>query len=88
MTFAVFIVLVFGVFVTLLNLLPPVSAFGFDASGAVTTIIQFMRAWDFIFPIHELLILVASVISFEISIWVWHVSWRVVKFLRGHSDGA
>jgi len=88
MTFAIFIVLILGVFVTLLNLLPTVASFGFDAGTAVSTILGYMRAWDFLFPIHETLILLAGVISFEVSIWVWHVSWRIVKFLRGHSDGA
>lgn len=88
MTFAIFIVLVFGVFIALLNLLPAVSAFSFDAGSALTTIIAYMKAWDFLFPITETLILVGIMIAFELSIWIWHVSWRIVKFLRGHSDGA
>jgi len=88
MTFAIFIVLILGVFVTLLNLLPNVASFGFDATSAITTIMSYMRAWDFLFPIHEMLLLLAAVISFEVSVWIWHVLWRIVKFLRGHSDGA
>jgi len=85
MTFAIFIVLVFGVFIALLNILPPIDAFSFNVSGAITTIISYMRAWDFLFPIKEMLLLLLAVIAFEVSIWTWHVSWKVVKFLRGHS---
>jgi len=87
MTFAIFIVLVFGVFIALLNILPPITAFSFDAGTAITYIIGTMKAWDFLFPISELLVLVGVVIAFEVAIWTWHVSWRVVKFLRGHNAG-
>jgi len=88
MTFAIFIILVLGVFIALLNLLPSISAFSFDAGSAITTIIEMMKAWNFLFPITEMLVLVGIMIAFEVSIWIWHVSWRVVKFLRGHTDGA
>jgi len=88
MTFAIFIVLILGVFIALLNILPTVASLGFPVGSAIITIIGYMRAWDFLLPIHEILVLVLIVISFEISIWTWHVLWRVVKFLRGHSDGA
>lgn len=85
MTFAIFIVLVFGVFIALLNILPGISSFTFDIGGAITTIISYMRAWNFLFPIQEMLLLLLAVIAFEVSVWVWNVSWKVVKFLRGHS---
>jgi len=88
MTFAIFIVLVFGVFIALLNILPTVSSLGLPVGSALLIIIGYMRAWDFLFPIHEMLVLVGIVIAFELSIWTWHVLWRVIKFLRGHSDGA
>lgn len=87
MTFAIFIVLVFGVFIALLNILPSITAFSFDAGSAITYIIGTMKAWDFLFPITEMLVLVLAVISFEIAIWTWHVSWKVVKFLRGNHAG-
>lgn len=88
MTFAIFIALVFGVFIALLNVLPAVTALPLSPGSAIASIISTMRAWDFLFPIHEMLWLVGVVISFEVAQWFWHVSWRVVKFLRGHSDGA
>jgi len=88
MTFAVFIVLILGVFIGLLNILPSVSAFPIDGTNTFGTIISFMKAWDFFLPIHELLILVTITFTFEISVWFWHISMRVVRFLRGHADGA
>jgi len=86
MTFAIFIVLVFGVFIALLNILPDVSAFSFDAGSAISTLIGYARAWDYYLPITELLSVVGIVIVFEVSVWIWHISWRVIKFLRGHTD--
>jgi len=88
MTFAIFIVLILGVFIAVLNILPSISSFSFDAGTALSIILGYMRAWNFLFPIGELLLLILAVISFEVSIWIWHVLWRIVKFLRGHSDGA
>lgn len=88
MTFAIFIVLALGLFIALLNVLPAATALPFGFTPAITAIVGYLNAWDYLFPIHELLTLVAIFIGFEIAIWVWHVSWRVVKFIRGHSDGA
>jgi len=88
MTFAIFIVLVLGVFVTLLNILPAVTAFSLPIGSSIITIIGYMKAWNFLIPIQELLIVILVIISFEIAIWTWHVLWKVIKFLRGSSDGA
>jgi len=88
MTFAIYIVIVLGVFIGILNILPTAASLGFTFVPAVVTIVGYMKAWDFMFPIHELLALVLIVIFFEIAIWTWHVLWKIVKFLRGHSDGA
>jgi len=87
MTFAIFIILVLGVFIGLLNVLPNATALGFSFQAAISSIVGFMNAWDYLFPIHELLTIVAIFIGFEIAVWIWHVSWKVVKFIRGHSDG-
>jgi len=88
MTFAIFIVLILGLFIAMLNLLPTVGALPVPIGTAFSTIIGYMRAWDFLFPIHEILNLVGIFIGVEIAIWVWHVLWRVVRFIRGSSDGA
>jgi len=88
MTFAIFIVLILGLFIAVLNILPLASAYAFSFAPSVATIVGFMKAWDFMFPVHEILALVVAFFVFEISIWTWQVLWRIVKFIRGHSDGA
>jgi len=88
MTFAIFIVLILGLFIALLNILPLASAYAFSFAPSVAIIVGYMKAWDFMFPIHELLTLVIAFFVFEIAVWTWHVLWKVVKFIRGHSEGA
>jgi len=88
MTFAIFIVLVLGLFIALLNILPIAGAYAFSFTPSIITIVSYMRAWDFLLPIHELFILVGAFFTFEIAIWTWHVSWKVVKMIRGASDSA
>jgi len=88
MTFAIFIVLVLGLFIALLNILPLASAYAFSFTPSIATIVGYMKAWNFMFPITELITLVSAFVTFELAIWAWHVSWKVVKMIRGHSDGA
>ena len=88
MTFAIYIILVLGLFIAFLNIMPTAAAIGFSFTPAITTIVGYMKAWDFMFPIHELFILLSAFITFEIALWTWHTGWKVVKFIRGHSDGS
>lgn len=88
MTFAIFIVLVLGLFVAVLNILPTAAAVGFSFTPSVVMIIGYMHAWDYLLPIHELISLVSIMIAFEVGVWIWHVLFRVTKFIRGHADGA
>ena len=88
MTFAIYIILILGVFIGLLNILPTATALGFSFKPAIIVIVGYMKAWDFMFPIHELLIFVGIFVGFEITLWGWSTGWAIVKFLRGHSDGA
>jgi len=88
MTFAIFIVLALGLFIGVLNILPVASAYAFSFTPSIIVIIGYMRAWNFLFPISELLGLVGAFITFEIAVWVWHVLWKITKFIRGHTDGA
>jgi len=88
MTFAIFIILVLGVFIGLLNVLPPVSAFPIDGGNALGSIVAFMKTWDFLLPVTEIMVLGGIVVAVELSIWVWRISMKVIRFIRGHSDGA
>lgn len=87
MIFAVFIVLVLGLFIAILNLLPAVTAFPIDATSAFAYIIGIAKGWDLLFPIHEMIFLLISVIiPFEVAVWVWHTLRKVASFVRGHND--
>jgi len=88
MIFGVFIILALGLFIAVLNILPLANTYAFSFAPAISVIAGYMKSWDFMFPIHELLTLVIAYFTFEIAIWVWHVLWKVVKLIRGHSDGA
>jgi len=87
MTFAIYIVLIIGLFVAFLNLLPVAGALGVSIGPAIISITAYMKSWDFMFPIHELFIMLSIFIGLEITLWSLKQGARVIKFLRGHSDG-
>jgi len=88
MTFAIYIVLIIGLFIAFLNILPVASALSFTLAPAIETIVGYMRAWDFMFPIHELFVFLTIFIGLEITLWGIRQGSRVIRFLRGHTDGA
>lgn len=88
MTFAIFILLTFGLFIGLLNILPTADALPSGIDNAFGYVIKTMKAWDFLFPITEMLTLTLIVIIIEVALWNWGVAWKIVKFVRGHADGA
>lgn len=88
MTFAFFIILILGLFVAGLNALPvavPISA-GFLSS--ITMMAGYLKAWDWLLPVTELIISLKIVLGYELTVWLMIATWRVIKFIRGHSDGA
>jgi len=86
MTFAIFFVLILGLFIAFLNLLPIAGALSFSFTPAVITIINFMKAWDFMFPIHELFIFLGTFVGLELTLWGLKQLKGVIKFIRGHTD--
>jgi len=88
MTFAIFIVLILGLFIAFLNLLPIASALSFSFTPSVIAIVNFMKAWDFIFPIHELFVMLSIFVGLELTLWGLKQLRAIIKFIRGHSDGA
>lgn len=88
MTFAIFFVLILALFIAVLNVLPVASALPLAFSSALVSIIGFMKAWNFFFPITEIFICVGIVLTFDLIVWGFHWVWKVMKFLRGHSDGS
>jgi len=86
MTFAIFIVLILGLFIAFLNVLPVAGALSFSFTPAILSIVSFMKAWDFLFPIHELFVFLGIYIGLEITLWTLKQARSVIKFIRGHSD--
>ena len=87
MTFAVFIVLILGLFIAILNFLPVATALPFAFLSSFGLVISYVWAWNFLLPIQEGLIAFGIVIGYELTVWVIHVLWRVVRFIRGSTDG-
>lgn len=83
MTTAIFLALFFIVFVAVLNWLPLAGATLPAFSTAITTLVGYMKAWDFLFPITELFICVGIVVSFEVIVWSWHALNYALKKIRG-----
>jgi len=88
MTFAIYIVLILGVFIALINIAPTAAALGINITPALVSLFGYLKAWNFLFPIQESLVLMGIVISFEVTVWLWRNSAGILRFLRGHSDGA
>jgi len=83
MTTAIFLILFFVFFVAVLNALPLAGATTPAFITAIGTFVGYMKAWNFLFPISELFICVGIVVTFEISVWGWHVMLWVLKKVRG-----
>jgi len=83
MTFAIFIILFFGLFIAVLNALPLAGALSPSISSSIILIVGYMKAWNFLFPITELLQCVLLVVAFELAIWVWHALKWVLHLIRG-----
>lgn len=83
MTTAIFLLLFFTFFIAVLNFLPTAGTINPAFISSVTTMIGYMKAWNFIFPITELFICVSIVVSFELIVWLWHVLVFVLKKVRG-----
>lgn len=87
MTFAIYIVLFLGFFVAGLNILPDAGALDGGISAAFSTIIGYMKAWNFLLPISELLAAVSLALTFELFVWGWHAFRWITHLLRGSSSG-
>jgi len=88
MTFAVFIVLILGFLIAILNFLPDAGNLPIGISNAIYGKVGTLKAWNWLLPVNELLTAVKVVISYEVIVWAWHTLVKIAKYLRGHSDGA
>jgi len=83
MTTAIFLILFFALFVAVLNFTPLAGATTPAFITSISTFIGYTKAWNFLFPITELLICVGIVVGFEIIVWTWHVLVFILKKVRG-----
>lgn len=88
MTFAIFIILFLGLFIAVLNVLPVADTISTNISSSITLVIGYMKAWDFLFPITEILICVGLVTTFYLVIWLWHALKYVMSVIRGNQSGS
>jgi len=87
MTFAIYIVLVLGLFTAILNILPVAAPLSPTFAASLTTIIGYMKAWNFMFPINELLFCVGIVTAAEIGIYSWKILKRVLGIVGSMRGG-
>jgi len=83
MTTAIFLILFFAFLVAVLNFLPLAGTTVPAFLTAIATFVVYMKAWNFLFPISELLFCVGIVVGFEIIVWTWHVLRWILKIVRG-----
>jgi len=88
MTFAIFIVLVFGLFIAGLNILPTGGASVEAFTDGFSLIVGTMKAWDFLLPISEMFICLGIVVTYEVLVWGVHATFRVINWVRGTNTGA
>jgi len=77
MAFAIYIVLFLGLFIGVLNILPNAAPLSPAFADAFTNLVAFVKSWDFLFAISDLLICFGLFISLEVGIFVWNIFKRV-----------
>lgn len=85
-TFGLWFLAIMTTFIVALNLLPVASALPFPVSSAFATIVSFMKTWNFILPITEILSMVIIITSVHLAVWTFRVLWKVVHWLRGSNS--
>jgi len=87
MTFLIFILGFSTLLIVILNLLPQAVPLSAGFASAFSQIVASMKAWDSIFPISELLQLVAFVAIFESLILLFRLFRWVLHLVRGGNAG-
>jgi len=83
MTWAIYIALFLALFIGVLNILPTAGALSPNIVAGISFVVGEMKAWNFLFPITELLICTGAVISLMVGIWVWHAFRWLLHLIRG-----
>jgi len=86
MTLLLFLIAFVSFFFLALNFLPTANPLPPAFSDGFSSIIGFMKAWDFLFPITEMLILFSFIVSVEFSLWFFRWIWRLIVLIRGSNS--
>jgi len=87
MTFAIFIILFLLFLIAVLNFLPVAGVLTPGFSSSLGIIVGYMKSWNFLLPINELLICVAIIVAYELIVWLWRVLKYVLHLIRGGTSG-
>jgi len=88
MTFAIFIILILGLFIGGLNILPTMGDSGTTITNSIILLVGWLKTWDFFLPVSEVFQALRIVLIYELVTWGMIATWRTIRFIRGHSDGA
>lgn len=83
MSTTIFLLLFFAFLIAVLNFLPVASPLSASFTSSLTLVIGYMKAWDFLFPITELMICVGLVMAYELAFWGWKGIVQVTRLIRG-----
>jgi len=86
MTTIIFLLLVFGLFIVGLNLLPTADPINSNISTGLNFIVGQMKAWNFMFPISELITLVGIIAGVELGILAFKFFKWGMHYLRGSTQ--
>lgn len=88
MTFGIYIVLVIGLLLGVLNFLPTAAALDPQVLTAILTFSAKLKSMQFIgLPVDHTLLAVKYTIYYELIIWTWIGVVKLVKFFRGNHSG-
>jgi len=82
MTQTIYTLAIISLLLVGLNLLPNISQFPAISTG-VNLVAGYMKAWNFLFPIDILFVIVGIVTTVEIGIWLFKATRWIIHFLRG-----
>jgi len=88
MTTLIFWVGFIGLFFAFLNALPTVGTINPEIQEGLTLIVSNMKAWNELFPIDQLLIIVGLMASFWLAKFGWKAIKWVIHLVRGGGSGA
>jgi len=83
MTLVLFWIGFIGLFFAILNLLPVVPPINPAIQTSLDLIVSNMKAWNELFPIDQLLIIIGLMASFYIAKFIWRASKWVIHIVRG-----